>query len=45
VDGVETETGSRIMELELVDPELFFRHSVDAIERFTDRVSERLNID
>jgi hypothetical protein len=43
VDGVETDTGSRIMELELIDPELFFRHSDATIERFVDLVSDRLN--
>lgn len=42
VDGVETEAGISVMEVELVDPELFFRHSEDAIERFVDRVLERL---
>jgi glutathione synthase/RimK-type ligase-like ATP-grasp enzyme len=43
LDGVETETGIRVMELELVDPELFFRHSDVAIERFVDRLSDRLD--
>lgn len=42
VDGVETEKGSRIMELELVDPELFFRQSDAAIRRFVELLSERV---
>jgi glutathione synthase/RimK-type ligase-like ATP-grasp enzyme len=43
VDGVETETCIRVMEMELVDPELFFRHSEAAIEWFVDRLSDRLD--
>jgi glutathione synthase/RimK-type ligase-like ATP-grasp enzyme len=45
VDGVETETGIKVMEVELVDPELFFRHSEAAIERFINQLSDRLDVE
>jgi glutathione synthase/RimK-type ligase-like ATP-grasp enzyme len=44
VDGVETEPGARVMEVELIDPELFFRHSAAAIERFVGLVADRLGV-
>jgi hypothetical protein len=33
------------MEVELVDPELFFRHSEAAIERFVNQLSDRLDVE
>lgn len=45
VDGVETETGFRVLEVELVEPELFFRHSDAALDRFVGLLSERLDVD
>lgn len=43
VDGVET--GFRVMEVELVELELFFRHSDAALDRFVGLLSERLDVD
>lgn len=42
VDVVDTAAGPLLMELELIEPELFFRHGSGAAERFADAVVDLL---
>jgi len=42
VDGVEVEGRSRLMELELIEPELYLRHAPDAVDRFAAAVARTL---
>lgn len=42
VDGVESDGGFVLMELELIEPVFFFRHSPEAAQRFSKHLSERL---
>lgn len=42
VDLVETGDGFRLMELELIEPQLFFRHDPDAARRLARALAGRL---
>ncbi len=42
VDFIETASGPQLVELEILDPMLFFQFSKDAIDRFVTAVSRRL---
>ena len=42
VDLVQTSDGPLLMELELIEPELFFRHSPDGTARLADAIASRL---
>lgn len=42
IDGIDTAHGWRLMELELIEPELYFRYAPDALERFAGAVAGAL---